>query len=675
MISGLFKLLEDDKRRRKHNPNSAQKTKRYYARRQQQISKKSTLNSDSENDDIMIGSLPNNQILYANSERIYSVQNTKNMKLKSCFGGSMDDKDDTAYVKATPEFRKQILCVCPSKEEHYKRKQNGLDCPLSCTNVINEYKATRMTLLREKCDKNGIDKRVEKTITRFDNEIRRSVIFSSTSTDNSTENVRKNRKLKKKIRRPGENDDNYGGSSTDNEAEDDSNQTFTSITTTTSSEQLEDTISGRYEEHFERSMENLDQIGGESDECLRTKDVSFNEVDVSGVDLNNRLTHISTKSNSDSQLERNSDFRKSLKCYNNQSNSLEQNLVPNNRKSTYDAKCLEILKELIHTERNYVDSLKCVVEDYLPEMQRKDIVHGLRGQKYAVFCNIEKIYDFHKHVFLLDLEKCFSNLSQIGNCFLKHEKTFDIYSLYNKNKPKSEELMLDYGSFFEEKRLSLGHSLNLSSLLLKPVQRLARYSLLLDKLLKACEMGSETYTSILNAKEMITFTLRHGDDLLVMDGIKNCDVNLNEQGKLLRQEEFLFIEENGKKASKRRIFLFEELILFSIPSKTNVNEFTCCNSMKMSDVGLTDYGDANKLIIWFRKYQFQKYTLQAYSPEVKTAWVNEITNILMRQAEQYKLTKQAELAACGILSQTRIPIQEEESDEDERTSNKKYCTY
>lgn len=61
-------------------------------------------------------------------------------------------------------------------------------------------------------------------------------------------------------------------------------------------------------------------------------------------------------------------------------------------------------------------------------MQRKDIVHGLRGQKYAVFCNIEKIYDFHKHVFLLDLEKCFSNLSQIGNCFLKHvSNTIIIY--------------------------------------------------------------------------------------------------------------------------------------------------------------------------------------------------------------------------------------------------------
>lgn len=97
--------------------------------------------------------------------------------------------------------------------------------------------------------------------------------------------------------------------------------------------------------------------------------------------------------------------------------------------------------------------------------------------------------------------------------------------------------------------------------------------------------------------------------------------------------------------------------------------------MKMTDVGLTDSGELNKFIIWFRKYQFQKYTFQADSPEVKTAWVKEITNILMRQAEQYKLSKIAELEASGIQSQTRIPILEEESDEDEQTSNKKYCKY
>lgn len=67
--------------------------------------------------------------------------------------------------------------------------------------------------------------------------------------------------------------------------------------------------------------------------------------------------------------------------------------------------------------------------------------------------------------------------------------------------------------------------MNLSSLLVKPVQRLARYSLLLEKLLKECELGCEAYLEILHAKEMIIYTLRHGNDLLVMDGIKNCDVS------------------------------------------------------------------------------------------------------------------------------------------------------
>lgn len=40
-------------------------------------------------------------------------------------------------------------------------------------------------------------------------------------------------------------------------------------------------------------------------------------------------------------------------------------------------------------------------------------------------------------------------------------------------------------------------------------------------------------------------------------------MNLKEQGRLLRQNEFLVSEGRGAKKSLRQVFLFEELILFS----------------------------------------------------------------------------------------------------------------
>lgn len=65
------------------------------------------------------------------------------------------------------------------------------------------------------------------------------------------------------------------------------------------------------------------------------------------------------------------------------------------------------------------------------------------------------------------------------------------------------------------------------------------------------------------AEEMVKFQLRHGNDLLAMDSLRDCDVNVKEQGRLLRQNEFLVWQGRSGRKSLRQIFLFEDLVLFS----------------------------------------------------------------------------------------------------------------
>lgn len=65
------------------------------------------------------------------------------------------------------------------------------------------------------------------------------------------------------------------------------------------------------------------------------------------------------------------------------------------------------------------------------------------------------------------------------------------------------------------------------------------------------------------AEEMVKFQLRHGNDLLAMDSLRDCDVNVKEQGRLLRQNEFLVWQGRGGRKSLRQVFLFEDLVLFS----------------------------------------------------------------------------------------------------------------
>lgn len=107
--------------------------------------------------------------------------------------------------------------------------------------------------------------------------------------------------------------------------------------------------------------------------------------------------------------------------------------------------------------------------------------------------------------------------------------------------------------------MELRDRMDLASYLLKPVQRMGKYALLLQQLMKMAKGDTE---HLRQAESMVRFQLRHGNDLLAMDSLRECDVNLKEQGRLLRQNEFLVWQGKGKKCL-RQVFLFEELILFS----------------------------------------------------------------------------------------------------------------
>lgn len=67
--------------------------------------------------------------------------------------------------------------------------------------------------------------------------------------------------------------------------------------------------------------------------------------------------------------------------------------------------------------------------------------------------------------------------------------------------------------------------MDLASYLLKPVQRMGKYALLLQQLMKAYPDKEVDVTDIRSAEQMVRFQLRHGNDLLAMDSLRDCDVS------------------------------------------------------------------------------------------------------------------------------------------------------
>ena len=82
--------------------------------------------------------------------------------------------------------------------------------------------------------------------------------------------------------------------------------------------------------------------------------------------------------------------------------------------------CSFVLQELIQTERDYVTSLRFIVDNYIPEVSRDDVIEPLRGKRAVIFGNVEKIYEFHSQSFLHELEACQHTPLNFVNAFLRH---------------------------------------------------------------------------------------------------------------------------------------------------------------------------------------------------------------------------------------------------------------
>ena len=319
-----------------------------------------------------------------------------------------------------------------------------------------------------------------------------------------------------------------------------------------------------------------------------------------------------------------------------------------------------VIAEIIQSERDYIKSLEYIIVNYCPEVESLDVPQALRGKRNLVFGNVEKFYEFHTFRFQKELELYASDPLGVGAAFIRYEREFYMYALYNQNKPKSDQIMAECGnSFFSRRQMMLNDKMNLASYLLKPTQRLAKYALLLQDLMKHCPKGHQHESNLESAICVVKFLLRHGNDLLALESLKDCDLELKDYGRLLRQEEFLVYQ--GRKKFMRHIFLFEDLLLFSKTKKSRKGHdfYQYKHSLKMQDIGLTqNIGESGyRFEIWFRRLKAgENYVIQAPTSEIKNSWVNEFTKLLWDQAKKKRDRRFQELESLGIGNKPYIDI-------------------
>uniref|UniRef100_A0AAY5EJF5 MCF.2 cell line derived transforming sequence-like 2 n=1 Tax=Electrophorus electricus TaxID=8005 RepID=A0AAY5EJF5_ELEEL len=282
-----------------------------------------------------------------------------------------------------------------------------------------------------------------------------------------------------------------------------------------------------------------------------------------------------------------------------------------------------IMTELIETERLYVEELQSIMQGYAAALGDSELAHVipavLENNSDVLFGNLPEIYDFHNKMFLRELENCVEKPELVAKCFLKRKEELQVYEKYCQNKPRSEALWRQCGDsvFFQECQRRLDHKLSLDAYLLKPVQRITKYQLMLKEMLK-CSRSSEGMAELEEALATVLEIIKSVNDSMHQIAITGFEGNLNDLGKLLMQGSFNVWADHKKGHSKvkdlarfkpmqRHLFLYNNMLLFCKKREETSDghekspSYSFKHSLKMSAVGITENvkGDVKKFEIWY----------------------------------------------------------------------------
>uniref|UniRef100_A0A8C7UFI0 Pleckstrin homology domain containing, family G (with RhoGef domain) member 2 n=1 Tax=Oncorhynchus mykiss TaxID=8022 RepID=A0A8C7UFI0_ONCMY len=295
--------------------------------------------------------------------------------------------------------------------------------------------------------------------------------------------------------------------------------------------------------------------------------------------------------------------------------------------------------EIVETEQAYVRDLKSIVEDYLGCIIDCGDLPLKPEEVSTLFCNIEDIYEFNSEL-LEDLERS-PHAAAIAECFVERSEAFDIYTLYCMNYPNSVAVLRDcmknksLVGFFQERQTTLCHSLPLETYLLKPVQRILKYHLLLQELAKHFDKSDPGYEVVEDA--IITMTAvawyindmkRKQEHAVRLQEIESLLTNwtgpdLNGFGELVLEGSFRV--QRVKK--ERAFFLFDKMLLIA---KKRLELFIysthifCCNLLLVETMK-----DPLCFKVSDQTIPKQQHIVQTKNQEEKRLWLHYLKRLIV----------------------------------------------
>ncbi|XP_048392105.1 rho guanine nucleotide exchange factor TIAM2 isoform X2 [Stegostoma tigrinum] len=295
-----------------------------------------------------------------------------------------------------------------------------------------------------------------------------------------------------------------------------------------------------------------------------------------------------------------------------QKESIDQSLRPLARHLSDAERLRKVIHELIDTEKSYVKDLNCLFEVYLDPLQNETFL--TQDEMESLFGSLPEMLQFQK-MFLqtlddgIALSPDFSKLEtpsqfkkllfSLGGSFLYYADHFKLYSGFCANHRKAQKVLeraktyKAFKEFLDARNPTKQHSFTLESYLIKPVQRVLKYPLLLKELVSLTDAESEEHYHLTEALKAMEKVASH---------INEMQKIYDDYGMVFDQ---LVAEQPGTKKEVTELSM-GELLLYS--SVTWLNPFPSLSRLR-KDPELTVFVFKRAVILVYKElYKFKKKT-------------------------------------------------------------------
>ncbi|BFG01451.1 protein vav [Drosophila madeirensis] len=265
-----------------------------------------------------------------------------------------------------------------------------------------------------------------------------------------------------------------------------------------------------------------------------------------------------------------------------------------------------VIRELIDTESNYLDVLNALKLKFMGPLER----HLNQDELRLIFPRIRELADIHTR-FLERLREALSPSTKLrmAQVFMDFREPFLIYGEYCSCLLGAIDYLADVCKKNQiidqlvqkcEREYNVG-KLQLRDILSVPMQRILKYHLLLDKLVKETAPQHEDYRSLERAKEAmidvsqyINEVKRDSDHLVIIQKVKDSIFDLHllqngndllQYGRLLLDGELHIKAHEDQKTKLRYAFVFDKILIMvkSLHIKTGDMQYTYRDSHNLAD--------------------------------------------------------------------------------------------